>query len=201
MKEPGFAGRPATAGDVPAVAACLTSAFFSDPLWGLWSFPDGEQREHRLHELMRFWAQAAVRTPWLRMTPQAESVAVWVPPGEPEMTGREEVEFEQLIGRLFGDRADQLMELFARFDEHHPRSEPHYYLSLWATRREHAGRGIGTALLRESLAEIDAAGRPAYLESTNPLNVTRYEALGFRRRGEFSSPHGPTVTTMWRTPL
>ncbi len=191
-------GRAAAPGDVPAVADCLTSAFFYDPLWGLWSFPDESARARPLRALMSFWAKAGVRQPWVRMTPAAESVAVWVPPGEAEMTGEEEAEFEELIDELFGARSAELMELFDRFDEHHPRSQPHYYLSLWATHRDHAGRGVGTALMRENLAEIDSQGMPAYLESTNPLNVPRYEALGFRRRGEFSSPHGPLVTTMWR---
>ena len=191
-------GRAATPDDVPAVAACLASAFFTDPLWGVWSFPDEAARARPLHDLMCFWAQAGVRRPWVRMTPAAEAVAVWVPPGEPELTDAQESAFETLVGELFGARADQLMSLFETFEQHHPRAEPHYYLSLWAAHRDHAGRGLGTALLRENLAEIDADRMPAYLESTNPLNVPRYEALGFRRRSEFGSPHGPTVTTMWR---
>jgi hypothetical protein len=71
-------------------------------------------------------------------------------------------------------------------------------LSLWGTHRDHAGRGLGTALIHENLARIDAEHMPAYLESTNPGNLPRYEALGFRRRDEFGPPDGPVITTMWR---
>jgi hypothetical protein len=39
---------------------------------------------------------------------------------------------------------------------------------------------------------------PAYLESTNPANLSRYEALGFARIGEFGPDGGPLITTMWR---
>jgi hypothetical protein len=40
---------------------------------------------------------------------------------------------------------------------------------------------------------------PAYLESTNPANLPRYERLGFVRVGAFTLPGGgPTVDTMWR---
>ena len=39
---------------------------------------------------------------------------------------------------------------------------------------------------------------PAYLESTNPRNLPRYEALGFRARSTFGPAGGPVVTTMWR---
>jgi hypothetical protein len=39
---------------------------------------------------------------------------------------------------------------------------------------------------------------PAYLESTNPANVRRYEALGFRHATEFNPEGGPVIRTMWR---
>ena len=41
---------------------------------------------------------------------------------------------------------------------------------------------------------------PAYLESTNPVNLPRYEALGFAPTGEFGPAGGPVITTMWREP-
>jgi len=147
---------------------------------------------------MGFWAAAGVRHPWLRMTDGAESVAVWVPPSEPELTAAEESEFAALITGLFGERAPALHALFERFGTFRARAEPHYYLDLWATDRRYSGRGLGTALLRDNLARIDAESMPAYLESTNPANVARYEALGFDRIDEFLAPHGPAVTTMWR---
>ena len=73
-----------------------------------------------------------------------------------------------------------------------------YHLEWWATHANRAGRGFGGALIRENLARVDAEHVPSYLESTNPVNLPRYEALGFRRIGEFAPPDGPTVTTMWR---
>ncbi len=135
-------GRAAGSDDLSAVAACLTSAFYDDPVWGSWTFPDESSRTERLYELMHFWAQAAVRHPWVRMTENAETVAVWLPPGEPEMTPNEETAFGQLLISLIGARAQEVQALLNRFDEHHPK-EPHYYLSLWATHRDHAGRGLG----------------------------------------------------------
>jgi len=131
------------------------------------------------------------------MTENAEAVAVWLPPGEPEMTCDEEAMFGELLISLTGARAREVQVLFDRFDEHHPK-EPHYYLSLWATHRNHAGRGLGTALIHDNLARIDAERMPAYLESTNPANVRRYEALGFRHVDEFNPDGGPAVSTMWR---
>ena len=133
------------------------------------------------------------------MAERAESVAVWLPPGEPELTDAETVVMDRLLSELFGPRKPQLDELFDQFDAHHPHDVPHYYLSWWGTHRGHAGQGIGTALMQDSLARIDAERLPAYLESTNPVNLPRYEALGFQARGTFGPPGGPVVTTMWRS--
>jgi GNAT superfamily N-acetyltransferase len=132
------------------------------------------------------------------MTDGAEAVAVWLPPRATEMTPEQEAEFETFVSNTLGSRAHEVLTLFERFDEHHPAQEPHYYLSLWATHRAHVGRGLGTALIHDNLARIDAERMPAYLESTNPANLPRYEALGFHRRDEFGPVGGPVITTMWR---
>jgi GNAT superfamily N-acetyltransferase len=191
-------GRAATLEDVPAVAACLADAFHEDPLWGHWTFPDAATRAARLMAFMTFWATCGVRLPWLRMTDGAESVALWIPPGEPELTPAEAAQVGPLLAELLGPRAPEVEALFDQFDAHHPHDEPHYYLGWWATHRDHAGRGLGTALIRDNLARIDAEHMPAHLESTNPANLARYAALGFEARAEFGPPGGPVITTMWR---
>jgi GNAT superfamily N-acetyltransferase len=192
--------RAATDNDLPAVAGCLASAFYDDPVWGVWAFPDRISRYERVYELMQFWAAVAMRHSWVRIADHAEASAVWIPPGKPEMTSQEEERFAALVARLWGERTGEAMELFGRFEAHHPKQPPHYYLSLWGTHRDHGGRGVGTALMRENLARIDAEGAPAYLESTNPVNLARYEALGFLPTGEFGPDGGPVITTMWREP-
>jgi GNAT superfamily N-acetyltransferase len=191
-------GRVATIDDVPAVAACLADAFHEDPVWGHWTFPDSDRRAALLAKFMEFWAICGARTPWLWTSGDSETVTVWVPPGEPDMTPAEAAILEALLPELLGNRAPEVASLFDQFDDQHPHDEPHYYLGWWATHRDHAGRGLGTALIRENLALIDAEHMPAYLESTNPANIPRYEALGFRPRSEFGPPGGPVITTMWR---
>ena len=54
-------------------------------------------------------------------------------------------------------------------------------------------------LLADNLALTDREGSPAYLESSNPANNRRYEAVGLKPHGQFRLPDdGPLVTTMWR---
>jgi ribosomal protein S18 acetylase RimI-like enzyme len=146
---------------------------------------------------MELMAELALGDVWTDMTPAAEAVTVWTPPGASYGTPEQEPLVAAVFGDLFGSRSPQIHALFDQFAEHTPAGR-FYHLEWWATHRDHAGRGLGTALLRENLARVDAEHLPAYLESTNPVNLRRYQALGFRRVGEFAPPGGPTVTTMWR---
>lgn len=190
-------GRAAAAEDLPLVAACLASAFYEDPLWGHWTFPDETCRRRDLLPFMMLHAQLGAAEGWVAMTAGGESVAVWTPPGASYGSPEQEPLITEVFERLFGPRAARMHELFKQFDEHIPAGR-FYHLEWWATHRRHAGRGLGGGLLRENLARVDAEHLPSYLESTNPVNLARYEALGFRTIDEFAPPGGPTVTTMWR---
>jgi GNAT superfamily N-acetyltransferase len=190
-------GRAATPADTETVTSCLASAFYDDPLWGYWTFPHEQSRMRGLLPFMRFWTACSLRHPWLRMTDGGEAVAVWTPPGEVCVTPEEQPVMASLLEDLFGRRAPELHALFDQFEQNLPEGD-YYHLEWWATHRDHAGRGLGTALIRDNLARIDAMNTPSYLESTNPANLPRYEALGFRPLREFAPPGGPVITTMWR---
>lgn len=106
---------------------------------------------------------------------------------------------EPLLTELLGARAALVLAGLAQFDEFHPRTEPHHYLSLLGVDDAFRGRGIGMALLAHNLARFDAEGIPSYLESSNPANNTRYQSVGYDPIGSFEmAPGGPVVTGMWR---
>ena len=86
-----------------------------------------------------------------------------------------------------------------RFEAAQQSDPPHYYLSLLGVHDDHRGRGLGMGLLAASLAQFDAEGVPSYLESSNAANDHRYEALGYRRTGEFTTPGDlVTIASFWR---
>jgi GNAT superfamily N-acetyltransferase len=191
--------RPASQADVAAVTATMATAFQRDPVWGPYSFPDAARR---LEQSARFWEfciRAALRFPATYVTHNCEAAAVWIPPGEAEMTSAQEAALADLLVELLGgDQAAVVMDAFARLDQAHPHDQPHHYLSLLATHSDHRGRGLGMALLGDCLLTIDAAHMPAYLESTNPANDARYMRHGFEPRGRVELPNGTPITTMWR---
>ena len=140
-----------------------------------------------------------MRFPWVHVTAACESAAVWIPPGEPEMTPEQNAALERLVVAMLGARqAAAVLAVFELLNDAHPHDPPHHYLSLLATHDEHRGRGLGMRLLAASLEQIDREGSPAYLESTNPANDVRYMRLGFEPRAVVEVAGGQRVTTMWR---
>jgi len=133
------------------------------------------------------------------MTNGGGATSLWIPPGGTEMSPEQEKRLSGLAAGL-GPEEENFQELLKRFDAAHPRSEPHYYLSLLGTHPDHRGHGLGMWLLAHDLAVIDDEHCAAYLESSNPANNRRYASVGFESLGEFSYPgNGPVVTTMWRS--
>ena len=83
----------------------------------------------------------------------------------------------------------------------HPHDRPHWYLNVIATLPSHQGRGLGARALRPMVERFDAAGEPAYLESSNPRNMTLYRRHGFEELGDpIDLPDGPSLYPMWREP-
>jgi len=186
----------ASEADLAGVTDTVAAAFEADPLWS-WALPDTTTRRAWWEFLIR----SALRYSWVWTVDGHRAASVWIPPGGTELTPDEEDEAIALLGELAGDHTPAVLDLLGRFEAAHPTERPHYYLSLLGTAPAHRGLGAGMALLDANLREIDAAGMPAYLESSNPVNDARYANAGFAPVGRFSTPDGQhTVTTMWREP-
>jgi GNAT superfamily N-acetyltransferase len=190
-----ISARRATPADLDHVTTIVELAFANDPLWGraLGSLEVEERRP-----FWRLFVEGMLRYPWTWLVDDNRATSLWVPPGEDELSPEQEERLSVLARRL-GPDEDDFHELLRRFDEAHPRTEAHYYLSLLGTHPDHRGQGIGMRLLAHNLALIDGEHRAAYLESSNPANNRRYASAGFEPIGGFSYPgDGPAVTTMWR---
>ena len=76
--------------------------------------------------------------------------------------------------------------------------EPHWYLPMIGVEPNAQGRGLGAALMRHALERCDRDGVTAYLESSNPLNISLYQRFGCERLGEIQLGDAPVVTPMLR---
>lgn len=191
--------RPLTGDEVAAATETIALAFRRDPVWGV-ALPVAEGRDDDLRWYWRLFVEGALRYGTVFASTGLATVSVWIPPGGTELSDDQETTLRELVEERFDPaRAAALVELWKRFDEHHPHDEPHAYLSLLATRPTDAGHGYGQAHLAADLARWDAAEIPTYLESSNPANNHRYERQGYRTVGEFATVlDQAVVSTMWR---
>jgi GNAT superfamily N-acetyltransferase len=194
----------ATEADLPGIGEALARAFEGDPLWG-WAF-ESSGRERKLGSLERvfgFFAEAALDLGWVRVTDGVEAIALWIPPGSPEMSPADEERLPGVIAEACeAESAARVSQMLDAFERNHPHEPPHFYLSLLATHPDHAGNGFGVGLVSACLEEMDSGDppAPAFLESSNPANIPRYERLGFRPVREVELVGGLTGTQMWRPP-
>lgn len=196
----GLGARSATSADAGEMVATLAGAFDADPLWS-WAFPDDEKRPAQYEVFFGLFVESAIPNGWVWTTDRAAAVAVWTPPGKSELSEEAQAKVESFVTAELGPHAKSVLQVFESFESACPEGQDFYYLSLLGTRPDHRGRGLGMSLLAANLAQIDAEGMPAYLESSNPANNARYERLGFKPHANFSTPEGRhTVTTMWREP-
>ena len=190
--------RVAGTADLDAIVETIAVAFHDDPVWS-WAFPDEQRRPEQFRRWWPLFVESALPHGFTWMADGAATVAVWTPANLPELTDEAEARIPVLLGELLGDRAPTVLTALLQFEAAHPHDEPHYYLGFVATHDDHRGHGLGEQLLAQNLALVDAEHLPAYLESSNPKNLTRYGRLGFEPRAEFAlAGDGPIVTTMWR---
>jgi hypothetical protein len=189
-----------TEAEADRVTELFTLAFYDDPPWG-WAFPDPDQRMDQHGMWWGLYMHSALAYGWVWMTKDGGAAALWIPPGEPELSDENEARVEPLLRELLGSHADHVLALLDRFEANHPRHAPHYYLSLLGTHPDHRGRGKGMGFSpRTSPRSTSRAVRPTWSRAIAPT-TTATSALGFVQVGQFAAPcGGPTVACMWRDP-
>jgi len=127
-------------------------------------------------------------------------VALWEPPGRVSSVAhvthqaRELPAFLRALGVRGMVRAARNQALLA---SHRP-TEPHWFLAMIGVGDGARGSGVGSALLASRLAAVDAAGSPAYLESSTEHNRRLYARHGFETLSIITAVEGARPAAMWR---
>ena len=182
----------ASSEDRDRVISTIVMGFATDP-FGRWFWPEAKQY---LSSGPAFDALGggAIDAGAAFVTENFEGAALWLPPG----IAPDEEEFErQLEMTVSPDMMEEVLAVFEKMDEYHP-EEDVWYLPLIAVDPAHQCRGLGSALMKAALLRCDEQGLPAYLESSNPRNITLYERHGFEVLGEIQIGSSPVVTPMLR---
>lgn len=127
--------------------------------------------------------------------------AIWLKPGDKafDLPPLRELMLTPLLFRVAGfEGMGKATALGRKLGELHPKVA-HAHLVFLGVSPSAQGRGVGSAILKHTLAPLDAAGIPAYLEATSERNIALYERHGFAISGEFKLP-GLHMRTMFREP-
>jgi GNAT superfamily N-acetyltransferase len=187
--------RSTTAKDEPPAVDTVVLAFAGDPI-ARWCWRDGRQYLANMPEFTRAFGGGAFANNTAHCTDDCSGVALWLPPGvHPD---------EAVMGDLLQRTAQpgllaDLHVMLERMAAFHPNG-PHWYLPIIGVDPAHQGKGIGSALLSHALVQCDRDHLPAYLESTNPRNVSLYKRHGFEVLGTIQVGNSPTMTPMLRHP-
>jgi ribosomal protein S18 acetylase RimI-like enzyme len=185
---------PAGADLQASTVSTIVLGFAADPMTR-WVWPDSSDYIRIMPQFVKAFGGRAFEHGTAYITEGARAAALWLPPGiEPD---------EALMGAVMAQAlrpeiADDMEFILKGMAEHHP-DGPHWYLPLIAADPNWIGQGLGTSLMKFVLRRCDREGITAYLESSNPRNISFYERHGFKVIATIQHGSSPTLTPMLRT--
>lgn len=175
--------------------ACVVAAFITDPLCRF-AWPSPHQYLEVMPVATSKFAGASFDHGTADVAADFCGAGLWLPPDvHPDGEDLETVFRETVEPKHLND----LLRTFEKMGESHP-DERHWYLPMIGVEPFAQGTGLGGALMRHAVARADEDGALAYLESSNPRNISLYERHGFEVMGEIQIGEGPLVTPMTRRP-
>jgi GNAT superfamily N-acetyltransferase len=185
--------KSADASTQASVISTIVLGFAADPMTR-WVWPDSSEYLRIMPRFVKAFGGRAFEYGTAYITEGVRAAALWLPPGvEPDEAAMGAV----LEGALRPEIAEDLGVVLKGMAEHHPH-EPHWYLPLVAADPNWIGQGLGALLMKHALRRCDEEGIAAYLESTNPRNISLYERHGFKIIGRIQSGSSPVMAPMLR---
>ena len=179
--------------DKDGTFGALTLAFSTDPM-ARWSLPDPSKYLTAFPSITKAFGGSAFERGTAYIANGFVGAALWLPP----CVQSDEESLTRLFDENVGDDIkEHLPGIFEQMEKFHP-TEPHWYLPMIGVDPAHQGAGVGSALMTEGLKAVDRDGLIAYLESSNPKNISLYERHGFEVIGEIQSGSSPVLRPMLR---
>lgn len=187
--------KSALTADEAAVIDVVTLAFSTDPV-ARWIYPNPYQYLTHMPPFVKAFAGKAFAHGSAYYVDGYAGAALWLPPNvHPD--GEEVVSWIQRTVSVWVQ--DELLAVFEQMGNSHPK-EPHWYLPLIGVEAIHQGYGYGSALMEHALVPCDRDQTLAYLESSNPRNISLYQRHGFEILGAIQVGTSPPLFPMVRKP-
>jgi ribosomal protein S18 acetylase RimI-like enzyme len=175
------------------VIDALTLAFARDPIMR-WFYPEPNAYLRHFPRFIGAFGGVAFGAGTAWASEDGGGAALWLPSGV-HADGEK-------IGSIAFETVDEAKHeamgtMFEKMAEFHP-EEPHWYLAVIGVDAAYQGKGIGAELMQGALERCDEEGLMAYLESSNPANISLYQRHGFQVVDEIQIDDVPVVTPMMR---
>jgi ribosomal protein S18 acetylase RimI-like enzyme len=187
--------KSATTAEEAAVIAVITLAFSTDPV-ARWAYPDPQQYLTAMPLLVKAFGGKAVAHGSAYYIEGYAGAALWLPPEVHPNDAELSAVIERTVAE--GEKRD-LRAVFEQMGASHPK-EPHWYLPLIGVEAIQQGHGYGSALMEHALLPCDRNHTLAYLESTNPRNISLYQRHGFEILSTIQVGTSPPLFPMVRKP-
>jgi len=176
-----------------SVISTIVLGFVADPM-ARWVWRDSSQYLRVMPPFVDAFGGRAFEHGTADVAEEVRAAALWLPPGvEPDEAKMDAIMEETLRPEI----SEDIGVVMKGMAEHHPHA-PHWYLPLIAADPNWIGQGLGTLLMKHALRRCDEEGVAAYLESSNPRNISFYERHGFKIVGKIQSGSSPVLTPMLR---
>ncbi|MEM9616903.1 MAG: GNAT family N-acetyltransferase [Pseudomonadota bacterium] len=180
--------------DKDRVIQTITLGFLADPV-ARWIWPDAATYLETMPKFAKAFGGAAFDHDTAYIADACKAAALWLPPGvAPDGDAIEKL----LADSVKPETQEDAALFFAQMDEYHPDDQPVWYLPMIAADPAFMGRGLGAAIMKYALRRCDEDGVIAYLESSNPRNISLYERCGFEVIGKIQAGSSPPMYPMIR---
>ena len=190
-----FEVKTAVESEANAVIDVLKLAFVADPATR-WVWPDSQKYLLNFSSFAKAFGGKAFSNKSAHYIGNYAGAALWLPPYvDPDV--------DALIGLLQQTTSKEaqaiVTQVFDKMGNYHP-SEPHWYLPLLGVDPYYHGKGLGSALMQYATTKCDNENVLAYLESSNPRNISLYKRHGFETLGTIQVDEFPPIVPMIRKP-
>jgi len=177
------------------VLSVITLAFITDPM-ARWAHADPAEYLSHMPAVADALGGSALDHATAYCIEGYLGAALWLPPGaHPDLEA-----LGALVERAVPEpKRKFLFEVFDQMWSYHP-VEPHWYLRLIGIDPSWQNRGLGSLLMQHAHAVLDRDGTLAYLDSSNPRNVTFYQRHGYKSLGTIRVGTCPPISPMLREP-
>ena len=166
--------------------------FSSDP-FVRWACPEADN-------YMRFigafdaYGGKAVDTSTAYVAEGFKGTALWLPPN---VEADEQAFIREIEENVIKEKHELLFKVLEALEEYHP-DDACWYLPIIAVDPYYQNSGIGSILMKHALDKVDSDRLPAYLESSNPRNMSLYKRYGFETMGQIQIGDVPPLHPMIR---